>query len=45
MSLPLIQQANTWIGIGLCYVIVMAIYYSNTWNVSSFPRIPRRLAL
>lgn len=33
MSLPLIQQANSWIGFFFCYIIVMAIYYSNTWNV------------
>ena len=34
MSLPLIQQANSWIGFFFCYIIVMAIYYSNIWNVS-----------
>ncbi|KJA25433.1 hypothetical protein HYPSUDRAFT_64638 [Hypholoma sublateritium FD-334 SS-4] len=39
MSLPLIQQANTWIGIGLCYVVVMGIYYSNTWNSLAFPML------
>jgi len=35
MSLPLIQQANSWIGYFFCYVIIMGIYYSNTWNVSA----------
>ncbi|KAI9447705.1 oligopeptide transporter [Lactarius indigo] len=34
MSLPLIQQANTWIGIFICYIAIAAIYYSNTWNAS-----------
>ena len=34
MSLPLIQQANSWIGYFFCYIIIMTIYYSNTWNVS-----------
>ncbi|KAH9840269.1 oligopeptide transporter [Rhodofomes roseus] len=38
-SLPLIQQANSWVGYGLCYVIVMAIYYSNAWNSLSFPML------
>ena len=27
--------ANSWIGIFLCYIVVMVIYYTNTWNVSS----------
>lgn len=35
MSLPLIQQVNSWIGYFFCYVIIMGIYYSNTWNVSA----------
>ncbi|EPT02055.1 hypothetical protein FOMPIDRAFT_1119079 [Fomitopsis schrenkii] len=39
MSLPLTQQANAWIGCGFCYVIVMAIYYSNAWNSLSFPML------
>ena len=34
MSLPLIQQANSWVGFFFCYIIIMVIYYSNTWNVS-----------
>jgi OPT oligopeptide transporter protein len=34
MSLPLIQQANTWVGIALSYVVLAGIYYSNTWNES-----------
>ncbi|KAI0306870.1 OPT oligopeptide transporter protein-domain-containing protein [Multifurca ochricompacta] len=38
MSLPLIQQANSWIGYFFCYIAIAAIYYSNTWNAkySSF---------
>ncbi|KZT71957.1 OPT superfamily oligopeptide transporter [Daedalea quercina L-15889] len=38
-SLPLIQQANSWIGYTLCYAIVMTIYYSNAWNSLSFPML------
>lgn len=34
MSLPLIQQANSWIGLFVGYIAIMAIYYSNTWNAS-----------
>lgn len=34
MSYPLIQQANSWVGLAICYVAVMGIYYSNLWNVS-----------
>ena len=33
MSLPLVQQANTWVGYCFCYIAIAAIYYSNTWNV------------
>jgi hypothetical protein len=33
MSLPIIQQANSWIGCCFCYIAIAAIYYSNTWNV------------
>ncbi|KAH9972971.1 oligopeptide transporter [Lactifluus volemus] len=39
MSLPLIQQVNSWVGIALSYVVIAAIYYSNTWNESSFPML------
>ncbi|KAH8093252.1 oligopeptide transporter [Cristinia sonorae] len=39
MSLPLIQQANSWIGYIFCYIAIMAIYYSNTWNSLSFPML------
>ena len=26
--------ANSWVGYAVCYVVLMGIYYSNTWNVS-----------
>ncbi|KAG8716814.1 hypothetical protein FRC08_008755 [Ceratobasidium sp. 394] len=39
MSLPLIQQGNSWIGFGICYVAILAIYYSNTWDAQSFPML------
>ena len=35
MSLPLIQQANFWVGLFFSYIAIPAIYYSNTWNVSA----------
>ena len=41
MSFPLIQQANSWVGYFLCYIIIMGIYYSNAWNVS--PLLPSLL--
>ncbi|KAF9225684.1 OPT superfamily oligopeptide transporter [Gyrodon lividus] len=37
MSYPLVQQANSWIGYTLCYVIFVAIYYSNAWNSKTLP--------
>ncbi|KAI0343069.1 oligopeptide transporter [Trametopsis cervina] len=43
MSYPLLQQANSWVGIGFCYIIVMAIYYTNTWNSKSFPMLSTSL--
>ncbi|CAA7257463.1 unnamed protein product [Cyclocybe aegerita] len=39
MSLPLIQQANSWIGYFFCYIVIMAIYYSNLWNSLAFPML------
>ncbi|KAG9100791.1 hypothetical protein FRC06_003729 [Ceratobasidium sp. 370] len=39
MSLPLVQQGNSWIGYGICYVAVLAIYYSNAWDAQSFPML------
>ncbi|KAI0705191.1 oligopeptide transporter [Cytidiella melzeri] len=43
MSLPLLQQANSWVGIGLCYVVVMGIYYSDAWNSLAFPMLSTSL--
>ncbi|TKY86311.1 hypothetical protein EX895_005136 [Sporisorium graminicola] len=37
LSLPLIQQANSWIGYAICYIAMAGIYYSNVWNAKSFP--------
>ncbi|KAG8768545.1 hypothetical protein FRC12_005500, partial [Ceratobasidium sp. 428] len=39
MSLPLIQQGNSWIGYGICYVAILGIYYSNVWSAQSFPML------
>ncbi|TFK71695.1 oligopeptide transporter [Pluteus cervinus] len=39
MSLPLIQQANSWIGYTFCYLVIMLIYYTNTWNSLAFPML------
>ncbi|CAE6519790.1 unnamed protein product [Rhizoctonia solani] len=39
MSLPLIQQGNSWVGYGICYIAILAIYYSNTWDAKSFPML------
>ncbi|KAI0316557.1 oligopeptide transporter [Amylostereum chailletii] len=43
MSLPLIQQANSWIGLIVCYIAIPAIYYSNLWNSKSFPMLSTSL--
>ncbi|SJX62699.1 related to peptide transporter Mtd1 [Sporisorium reilianum f. sp. reilianum] len=37
LALPLIQQANSWIGLAVCYVAMAAIYYTNVWGAKSFP--------
>lgn len=39
MSFPLIQQANSWIGYFFCYIAIMGIYYSNTWNSLDYPML------
>ncbi|KAI0068493.1 OPT superfamily oligopeptide transporter [Artomyces pyxidatus] len=39
MSFPLIQQANSWIGYFFCYIAIVAIYYTNTWNSKAFPML------
>ncbi|KAN0128570.1 OPT superfamily oligopeptide transporter [Lactarius tabidus] len=43
MSLPLIMQANTWVGYFFCYIAITAIYYSNTWNSKLFPMLSTSL--
>ncbi|RDX52925.1 oligopeptide transporter [Lentinus brumalis] len=43
MSLPLVQQANSWIGYALCYIIIMGIYYTNAWNSKMFPMLSTSL--
>ncbi|KAL4079665.1 OPT oligopeptide transporter protein-domain-containing protein [Scleroderma citrinum] len=43
MSLPLTQQVNSWVGYGLCYIILSMIYYSNAWNSKSFPMLSTSL--
>ncbi|KAI0041222.1 OPT superfamily oligopeptide transporter [Auriscalpium vulgare] len=43
MSYPLIQQANSWIGYFFCYIAILGIYYSNTWNSKSFPMLSTSL--
>ncbi|KAJ1023605.1 hypothetical protein NDA16_003222 [Ustilago loliicola] len=37
LSLPLIQQANSWIGYAICYIAMAAIYYGNVWGAKNFP--------
>lgn len=37
MSYPLIQQANSWVGLAICYIAMAAIYYSNVWESLKFP--------
>ncbi|KAL5340174.1 OPT oligopeptide transporter protein-domain-containing protein [Aspergillus crustosus] len=37
LSLPFKQQLNSWIGYGIFYVVVAALYYSNAWDAKTFP--------
>ncbi|KAF8230326.1 oligopeptide transporter [Tricholoma matsutake] len=39
MSLPLVQQANSWVGCLVCYIAILGIYYSNTWNSLKYPML------
>ncbi|WVQ69093.1 uncharacterized protein L199_007306 [Kwoniella botswanensis] len=32
MALPLIQQANTWVGLVISYFMCLVLYYGNAWN-------------
>lgn len=37
MSYPLKQQANSWVGIGIMYICISALYYGNAFNAKTFP--------
>ncbi|KAJ0334857.1 hypothetical protein COL922a_010163 [Colletotrichum nupharicola] len=37
MSLPLLQQANSWVGIVLSYIMCFSLYYGGAWGVKKFP--------
>ncbi|KIP08832.1 hypothetical protein PHLGIDRAFT_23337 [Phlebiopsis gigantea 11061_1 CR5-6] len=43
MSFPLVQQANSWFGMTICYIVIMGIYYSNVWNSLAFPMLSTSL--
>ncbi len=42
-SFPLVLQAHAALGIGLCAIIMLAIYYGNGWNAQSQPFMSTRL--
>lgn len=37
MSLPLKQQVNSWIGISLCYIVCICLYYKNVYGARELP--------
>lgn len=37
LSLPLVQQANSWIGYAVCCVAMATVYYCNIWDARKFP--------
>ncbi|KAF4840159.1 Oligopeptide transporter 4 [Colletotrichum siamense] len=37
LALPFKQQVNSWIGYAIWYVVMPALFYSNTWSAKSFP--------
>jgi len=37
MSLPLVQQTNTFVCMAVGYVALLGLYYSNTWGAKTFP--------
>ncbi|KAH9914494.1 oligopeptide transporter [Epithele typhae] len=43
LSFPLIQQANSWVGYVICYIVIMGIYYTNAWNSLAFPMLSTSL--
>jgi hypothetical protein len=42
-SLPLSLQIHQAVGFGICYVVMLAIYYSDVWNAKSFPFMSTKL--
>jgi len=39
LNQAVIFLANSWVGYFFCYIVIMGIYYSNTWNVG-WNRLP-----
>ncbi|KAF1950451.1 OPT superfamily oligopeptide transporter [Byssothecium circinans] len=39
MALPLVQQANSWIGIFISYIMCFALYYGGAWGAKNYPFI------
>ncbi|KAG5665047.1 hypothetical protein KAF25_008781 [Fusarium avenaceum] len=37
MSLPLLQQANSWVGIVLSYIMCFTLYYGGAWGAKKYP--------
>ncbi|KAF9873385.1 peptide transporter mtd1 [Colletotrichum karsti] len=37
LSLPFKQQLNSWIGYAIWYIVMPALFYSNTWGAKTFP--------
>lgn len=37
MSLPLKQQANSWIGLALFWILLPTLYYTNAWQAKKYP--------
>ncbi|PNH46307.1 hypothetical protein VD0004_g1765 [Verticillium dahliae] len=37
MSLPLLQQANSWAGIFLSYIMCFSLYYGGAWGAKKYP--------
>lgn len=37
MSLPLKQQVNSWIGLLICYIVCICVFYENVWGAQDLP--------
>ncbi|KAK7225211.1 hypothetical protein V2G26_013214 [Clonostachys chloroleuca] len=37
MSLPLLQQANSWVGILISYIMCFSLYYGGAWGAKKLP--------